>query len=162
MNIFATDDCPVRSAVVLDDQRLVKMILESAQMIGTVLNEHNVDHPYRLTGGHANHPCTKWARASFGNVEWLFAHMCALSLEYERRFSKQHRSAQMTTEAFDRFVRITTHRDARTEPVNAARNRSLNLDFTMYPVHEAYRRYLTTRWAMSTPRWRLTPPWVWL
>ncbi len=158
MNIFASDPCPVKSGVVLDDQRLVKMILESAQMLGTVFNEQGVSHPYRFLGSHAKHPCTVWVRESYGNVEWLVAHMLAMHLEYERRFDKQHRSAQVTSEAFDRYLRVTTSRAAMTTPANAARRRDLNLDFTMYPVHEAYKRYLLARWALSSPRWKLPPP----
>lgn len=158
MNIFASDACPVRSAVVLDDQRLIKMILESAQMLGTVFNEAGVEHPYRLSAGHANHPCTVWVRTSFGNVEWLMSHVCALELEYQRRFGQSHRSFRTLPEAFDRFCAITTQRTAQTPPVNAARNRSLNLDFTMYEVHYAYQLYLKTRWELSSPRWRLIPP----
>ncbi len=157
MNIFASDACPIRSAVVLDDKRLVKMILESAQMLGTVFNEHGVEHPYRLTGGHANNSCTIWVRASFGNVEWLMSHVCALELEYQRRFDRSHASFRTLPKAFEEFCRVTTHRTALTEPVNAARNRRLGLDFTMYRVHYAYQLYLKARWDMSSPTWRLTP-----
>lgn len=164
MNIFASDACPIRSAVVLDDKRLVKMILESAQMLGTIFNEAGVEHPYRLSAGHANHPCTVWVRTSFGNVEWLMSHVCALELEYQRRFNRSHRSFRTLPEAFDRYCVITTHRTALTRPVNAARRRDLNLDFTHMPVHDAYRAYLTARWELSSPTWRLPPviamPWA--
>lgn len=155
MNIFATSWCPSLSAHALDDGRCVKMILESAQMLGTIFNEAGVHHPYKLSGGHANHPCTRWARETYGNTEWLFAHMNALANEYERRYDRVHASHRMTLKAFDEFTRVTTQRRAMTAPVNAARRRDLNLDFTMYPTHEAYRRYLTARWELSAPRFRL-------
>lgn len=158
MNVFASDPCPIRSAVVLDDKRLVKMILESAQMLGTVFNEHGVEHPYKLGAGHANHPCTIWVRTAFGNVEWLMAHTCALELEYQRRYERSHRSFRTLPEAFDRFCRVTTSREAMTEPANVARNARLGLDFTMYRVHHAYQLYLKAKWDMSRPTWRLPPP----
>lgn len=142
----------------LDDKRLVKMILESAQMLGHTFNEHGVDHPYKFKSSHRVHPCTVWTGASFGNVEWLMSHTCALELEYERRFDRTHRSFRTLPEAFDRFCRITTHRTAMTEPANCARNSKLGLDFTMYRVHHAYRLYLLAKWDMTNPTWKLQPP----
>lgn len=41
MNIFALDDCPIRSAQVMHDRHVVKMILESMQMISTALDAAN-------------------------------------------------------------------------------------------------------------------------
>lgn len=42
MNIFALDDCPIRSAQWQHDRHVVKMILESMQMISTALDAANV------------------------------------------------------------------------------------------------------------------------
>ena len=39
MNIFATSPCPVKSAEILDDKRVIKMILESAQILYTNMYE---------------------------------------------------------------------------------------------------------------------------
>lgn len=36
MNIFASDACPTKAARNLDDKRVVKMVLESAQIICTI------------------------------------------------------------------------------------------------------------------------------
>ena len=67
MNIFAIEGNPktneidwVKSAKSLDNYRVVKMILESCQMLCTTLNELYGEQvaPYRST--HKNHPSTKW------------------------------------------------------------------------------------------------------
>lgn len=53
MNIFATDPCPIKSAQFLDDKRVIKMILESAQMLCTALHQLGYDKeiPYKQTLG---------------------------------------------------------------------------------------------------------------
>ena len=43
MNIFALDPCPVKSAQYLDDKRVIKMILESAQLISTAIRGTGVE-----------------------------------------------------------------------------------------------------------------------
>lgn len=41
MNIFATDISPVACAKALNDKRVVKMVLETAQMLSTAVHMHN-------------------------------------------------------------------------------------------------------------------------
>lgn len=92
MNIFVTDACPKLSAQSLDDKRVVKMALESAQMLSTALHEHNSPwKPYKVN--HKNHPCTIWARTTRQNYMWLLEHFNALLTEYEIRYGKIHACA---------------------------------------------------------------------
>lgn len=88
MNIFVSDLCPVKSAIALDDKRVVKMTLESAQLLCTVLGKG-----YSPT--HVNHPCTKWAAASPSNTYWLYRHFLALAAEYFFRYGKKHASYEV-------------------------------------------------------------------
>ena len=69
MNIFAIEGNNnkidwVKSAQSQDNYRVVKMILESTQMLCCAINEqaNNQITPYRST--HKNHPSTKWVRQS--------------------------------------------------------------------------------------------------
>lgn len=87
MNIFATDMLPWRAAN-LCDRHVVKMVLESAQLVCTSFPAEVA--PYRPT--HRNHPCAVWARASLGNLRWLLAHGLALARQYTRRYGKRHAS----------------------------------------------------------------------
>tara|TARA_R110000744_G_scaffold49398_6_gene107345 strand:+ start:1054 stop:1575 length:522 start_codon:yes stop_codon:yes gene_type:complete len=98
MNIFAIEGNPetneidwVKSAKSLDNYRVVKMILESCQMLCTTLNELYGEQvtPYRST--HRNHPSTKWVRASSANFEALVVHTLAMIEEYHSRFNKIHK-----------------------------------------------------------------------
>lgn len=90
MNIFVTDKCPIESAKLLDSKRVVKMILESAQMLSTAIWEHGGIGFYRVT--HKNHPCTIWTRKTRSNYNWLVQHFIALGDEYTKRYGKVHKS----------------------------------------------------------------------
>lgn len=85
MNIFVLDRDPYRAAVAQCDKHVVKMPLETAQVMSTI-----VGGPYRPT--HARHPCTVWAGDSFGNFYWLYLHGMALCTEYTRRYGRVHKS----------------------------------------------------------------------
>ena len=88
MNIFVVHQDPKTSAQQLCDKHVVKMILESAQMLCSAYP--NGDAPYKRA--FYNHPCTIWARESQENYEWLLDHAYAMCQEYTRRYSKVHKS----------------------------------------------------------------------
>ena len=77
MNIFVLHEQPDVAAQILCDKHVVKMILESAQMLCTVAHNHGYDAPYRRT--HPKHPCTLWAGKSQENWDWLISHALAMS-----------------------------------------------------------------------------------
>ena len=88
MNIFVVDENPRIAARQLCDKHVVKMILESAQMLCSAFE--NGKAPYRRA--YYNHPCTKWARESIANYEWLLTHAYQLCEEYFQRYGKIHKS----------------------------------------------------------------------
>lgn len=93
MNIFITSTNPNIAATHLDDTRLNKMILETAQILSTNNHLLNLSYkPYKLT--HQNHPCTVWARQSVQNALWLTDYLHALCTEYKHRFNKEHKTSQ--------------------------------------------------------------------
>ena len=96
MNIFVLHKHPRTAARMQCDQHVVKMTLESAQMLSTVINELGGQGPYKPT--HVNHPCSVWARESLGNFLWLYDHGLSLAREYTRRYKKVHKS-QLAIEA---------------------------------------------------------------
>jgi hypothetical protein len=92
------------------DKHVVKMILETAQLLSTAhrlldgtesidtssgrkkkvykLPDDRDDVLYSAT--HANHPSAVWARQSVENYNWLVDHLFALSEEYTYRYGKTH------------------------------------------------------------------------
>ncbi len=90
MNIFVLDKNPVVAASMMCDKHVVKMIVETAQMLCTVARNNGHEVPYRST--HKNHPCTLWAGESRDNWIWLITHGLALCGEYTKRYGKVHKS----------------------------------------------------------------------
>lgn len=111
MNIFYLHESPVVSAKAMTNKHVVKMILESAQLLSTahlVIDGVSVDgksktgrknlqfvHPkseilYKAT--HRNHPSAVWARETSKNYEWLYEHFLALCSEYTKRYGREHLS----------------------------------------------------------------------
>ena len=89
MNIFYLDKDPRKAAELQYNKHVVKMILESAQMLCTVHRYFgNENVPYKST--HLNHPSTVWARTNNRNYMWLYQHMMALGDEYTKRYNKKH------------------------------------------------------------------------
>lgn len=93
MNIFYLDHNLSKCAQYHCDSHVVKMILESTQILCTVLHESGITTPYRPT--HKNHPCVIWAGTSLDNWVWLRSFTLALNKEYQYRFDRQkaHQSA---------------------------------------------------------------------
>jgi len=91
MNIFVLDEDPRMAAQMLCDKHVVKMILETFQLLcgaNHVLSESK-DIPYKLT--HKNHPCSIWTRECLGNYLWLLRHGVSLLREYTHRYNKIHK-----------------------------------------------------------------------
>ena len=98
MNIFAIEGDTetgqidwVKSAQSQDNLRVVKMILESCQILSTVLNEQGLDAPYRSFN--PKHPSCLWAAESAANFMNLALHCEAMICEYRERFGKTHKCA---------------------------------------------------------------------
>ena len=92
MNIFYLDKDPWKAAKYQYNKHVVKMILESAQMLCTAHHETypSDDIPYKKA--HVNHPSTIWTRQSLQHYYWLYDHMMALGDEYTKRYGKIHLS----------------------------------------------------------------------
>ena len=92
MNIFYLNECPKKAAQVQYNKHVVKMILESAQMLCTAHHHYgNGDNvPYKKA--HYNHPSTIWVRQNSIHYDWLYDHMIALGDEYTKRYGKTHLS----------------------------------------------------------------------
>jgi hypothetical protein len=91
MNIFVLDYDPVNAAKMQCDKHVVKMPLESAQLLCSVYSKGKA--PYKRT--HYNHPCSIWTRKSKNNFLWLVEHGIALCDEYTFRYGKIHKSKQV-------------------------------------------------------------------
>jgi hypothetical protein len=103
MNIFFLDENPTLSAKYHVDKHVVKMILETAQLlcgvhhvtdqVTTKYRLSNDQVPYKLS--HKNHPCAIWARESLSNYLYLCELGLELGKEYTYRYGKKHKSIEV-------------------------------------------------------------------
>tara|TARA_R110002153_G_scaffold29711_15_gene91252 strand:+ start:160 stop:708 length:549 start_codon:yes stop_codon:yes gene_type:complete len=110
VNVFCLDKNPATSAEMMCDKHVVKMILESCQILSAVIDENYMDKhrgntdvkPSKTLGcpgyppAHVKHPSTMWAIESRGNAKWLIRHLRALNMEYSKRYKKTHKLAGCT------------------------------------------------------------------
>jgi hypothetical protein len=96
MNIFVLHRHPILAAKRHCDKHVVKMILETAQLL---YSAHHVLGPGELPEGaykktHANHPCALWVRESLANYSWLAQLGWYLCKEYQHRYgdTKTHKT----------------------------------------------------------------------
>lgn len=151
MNIFVTSNDPVRCAKLLDNRRLVKMVLETAQLLSTAVTTCGGYAPYKPT--HLNHPCCIWTRASKGNYNWLLNHFVALCNEYTVRYNKTHKCHSFL-ELLECGIDAIPEGEL-TPFVNCTPHKLL-------PVHDAYAKTLLDKWMADKrpPKWgdSLVPP----
>lgn len=147
MNIFASSPDPAESARALDDRRLNKMIVESAQILCTALHLNGCAAAGLYRRAYASHPVVRWVAGDPRNFAWVFRHFAALLEERCFRTGKaEHASSRLlpvltsfvtTTRPPDGFVNCTPHKE-------------------VADVHAAYRATLAGKWARDDPR----PTWL--
>jgi len=154
MNIFFTSDDPIECAQHLDDKRLNKMIIESAQMLSTAIDRHGGIAPYRVAW--KKHPCTIWTGDTNSNYEWHLELLLAMSNEYTHRYGKIHKTYTVTFDSLYNQRHLVEKGDLTPFP-----NCSLRKDIEN--VIEAYRFGFLIKWSKDKikPKWtkREKPEW---
>lgn len=163
MNIFLLDEDPTLAAAYHCDKHVVKMVLETAQILSTafiaseppdVTRTHVA--PYRPT--HARHPCVLWAAANRDNAKYLSRIGLALAAEYTYRYGRTHASTPLLT-------RLAAHyEDAEsfTDFSNFPQCMPTEYQVLGRPV-KAYRNYYLSplkAHLLSYGRRRLAPAWL--
>jgi hypothetical protein len=145
MNIFVTSKDANIAASNLDDKRVIKMVLETAQMLSTAVNMNSGKGPYKNT--HVNHPCTKWVRLNRNNYNWALDHFIALCKEYTSRYNKIHKCEQYIKD-FTKGI-STIPSGSQTEFPNCTTYKEVK------DVTKAYQLYLNDKWENDkrVPTW---------
>jgi hypothetical protein len=118
MNIFILDNDPIKAAQLQCDKHVVKMIVESAQMLSTahrMLDGYVEKRPSKsgkrminywvhprpdkeerlYKAVHHGHPSTVWTMESAANYKWHYDHFVALLMEYTYRYGKEHGTSKL-------------------------------------------------------------------
>ena len=90
MNIFVVDEDPYVAAKNLCDRHVVKMIVESCQMLSTADQLfRNCSKEQRYNIAYKHHPCVRCLQNE-SNYIWLIHHLRCLLDEYTFRYGKVH------------------------------------------------------------------------
>ena len=177
MNIFVLSECPIESAVLQCDKHVVKMIVESAQMLSTahrMIDGHQVtvlssngrrikmwkhDDPvldellYKSV--HTGHPSTVWTTESDQNYQWHYRHFVALCDEYEYRYGKVH----STRTKLEKALSVTPTNIKRTKQITP-----FKLAMKQFPscvvegdAVQSYRNFYQTKQDRFTMAWTKRP-----
>jgi hypothetical protein len=154
MNIFLLDTDIRKCAQYHCDKHVVKMILETAQLLCGV--HHMTDQvtdqvPYKLS--HKNHPCAIWSRESLSNYLYLCDLGLELCKEYTYRYGKRHKSQDVIEWCVTNKPNICDKEF--TEPARAMPN-----EYKLDSVVESYRNYyIGEKSKIAVWKNRDTPEW---
>ena len=156
MNIFFVNESSQLAAQDLCDKHVVKMVIESAQMLSAA---HHINNPgahylpdlYKCAFEH--HPCTKWVRESNRHYAWLLSHTFSLLSEFTFRYHKVHST--------QRLMRLLEHNPCEhngwVDPPQCMPDQYKDPNNTV----RAYRNYYVyEKWYMMEWRYTDTPKWV--
>ena len=184
MNLFYLDHDPVLAARWHVDKHIVKMPLESCQMLSTahrlldgtltVASGPRQRKLYKLPGertafdgerflildqvcylpSHVNHPTTKWTMASRENYEFHVQFLLELLDEYKRRYGRTYKSAE-TVLPFLKFPPKNLKSSGFTLPPPAMPDY-----YKVVDVVESYRNYYAgSKWRFAKWKHGDVPPW---
>ena len=155
MNVFASNRSPDLSARYLADRHVVKMVVESAQILSTAMTITGRAIPgiYRVT--HIHHPCVQAAKDPEYFL-WVVQHGLALSDEYTVRFHKTHASAEVLLRIAE-TVEIDRCANPQYWPL------AMPDEFKCADPHQSYIEYLRNKYKTwkdlgAAPKWKRIIP----
>ena len=99
MNIFYLNKSFRQTAKDHCDKHVVKMILETAQLLSTahrVLDgDEYADRVNLYKATHKNHPSAVWVRSNKEAYDWTYMLLVQLCKEYTKRYNKEHKTARL-------------------------------------------------------------------
>ena len=163
MNIFVTHPSPIQSARNLPDKHIVKMPLETCQMLAIIYSDwyHGLGKlykkdgtPYRTAhGAFRNHPCTQWAAKNPYNLAWLIRHGYALCHEYNLRYGKVHTCLDVIEQAeriYHKWCKEPlSYASQQVRSFTRAMPEYIKFDTSIDTI-TAYKRYLNTKPWLAT------------
>jgi len=179
MNIFILDSNPTSAAKQMCDKHVVKMIIESGQMLSTAHRVLDGDEYYDLSrngrrikrwrladdrenflykASFMNHPCTRWTMETKSNYHWHTRHALSLCIEYTARYGKIHKAQPLIEFLDDTLPENIPDRDVQTPFPQAMPEEYKNkCAVTAYRAYYLGEKKRFAKWKNTeTPSWFLT------
>lgn len=180
MNIFYLSTDPIEAARFHLDKHVVKMILETAQLLSTAhrildgvqtqvskttktgkqksVKRYILTNPLHnelvYSATHVNHPCAIWCRDNINNYMWLYELFVALCDEYTYRYGKKHRSDILLRDIL-KSPPVSISATSFTPPAQAMPDRYKNAD----PVIAYQHYYIGEKYKFAKWTKRPVPAW---
>jgi len=108
VNIFFLDENPQKAAQSLCDKHVVKMVLETAQMCSTAVQQSFQLDPLPSTykPAYVNHPMTLWVGEKWDNMNWALNHGVAIAKEYTHRYGRIHKSQKVLEDIAEHYFPV--------------------------------------------------------
>jgi len=176
MNLYITSKCPIESAKNLDDKSVLKMLLDSSQIMSTVIMKNSKEefnlvnytnikdkklkvkyyfHTLNIPSpSRKDHPCVKWSENTHSNYGWVCRYFYKLCDEYRTRYGINHELFNLRKYFLSGSNIIKA--GPLTHFVNCAGNSDLNIDYRdLNDTIKAYKLYLCDKWdlAPDTTTW---------
>lgn len=156
MNLFYLDPDPDLCAQAHVDKHVVKMPIEAAQALCTVLRSKlEIDHGYKSV--YVNHPIMKWVGQTSANFEWMLGLGMALCREYTYRYERCH-ATEDVLRGVVQYLPVVRHDmpGPFSEPPKV-----VSADMKHLSTVEAYREYYrTTKARLHSWKNREVPTWI--
>lgn len=163
MNIFYLDTSPIKSARDMCDKHVIKMILETCQLLSTahrlIDGDERADRLGLYKKTHENHPSAVWVRQSSRHYLWLYRHLVALCMEYTYRYEKVHASQRL-------LESLRQVPDGLEDNGFASPPQAMPPEYQGLNAVDAYRRYYKgakrsfARWRKGEPDWWFDEPFL--
>jgi len=177
MNIFYLHNDPKICAEYHTDSHVVKMILETCQLLSTahrlhdgveqtvksktnrmvkrwVLNDSRENLLYSAT--HVNHPSAIWCRSTKENYQWLHSLLVELCAEYTVRYGKIHKCQQIGLVDALKVIPNNLNKEGFTEPTPAMPEQCIDKNSSLNSYRKYYidnKQHLAKWKVRSVPEW---------
>ena len=162
MNIFCLDRDPYVSAEMMCDKHIVKMIIETCQILSAVVDRYYYEtcskdeNLPQYPKAHKKHPSTLWAKESRDNTRWLIKHLHGLVHEYTKRYDKKHKMDSYYKKYIELVEKCSFPKKDMTEFVQAITNKDLHRDDPIDGYREYYNKEKSkfAKWKLgNVPYW---------
>jgi hypothetical protein len=152
VNIFYLDRDPSKAAKQHCDKHVVKMILETAQLLSTAIQSKGVTDPLLYRSTHLNHPSSIWVRENAEQFRWACSLGINLCKEYTARYGKVHKSTEVLLAA-EKYLHLFPAGEFK-DPPQCMPDECKDKDTVVaYKKYYIMKKQSFATWKTKTPNW---------
>jgi hypothetical protein len=152
MNIFHLHKDPKTCAEYHCDKHVVKMIVETAQMLSTAYRRHFNDGADLYKTAYPKHPMTIWVGDRGNNFQWSLELLDELLYQYKFRYEKEHRTKYISDLLHNKYTSWQSWDTEFTPPPLCMPDKCKHYDYiTAYRIYYVNEKNFATYTKVATP-----------